>query len=220
MKQYMGKDPVASFPMPASEPAALAPFRARFERVATEWATAKGELDDAREAVRAARAADARAVADAALEGRKILDSSKREREAAAAVVAAERRLEGLATACDEAGTEYVREAGSHLVEWAAAHGADEEALVGVIGDQLAGLADSLARLALARGSRRYLEDFDVSEAAVGRQRGFAGGRVTVDTTELRRESAVPVAEILAVLEQVFEEPKERAPRRHRVAVR
>jgi hypothetical protein len=66
--------PLAAFSIPPSPPGAVAELKARFEKIGDEWARTRGELDDAKQAVTEARAADLRAAADAVAEGRKVVD--------------------------------------------------------------------------------------------------------------------------------------------------
>jgi hypothetical protein len=214
------KHPVAAFGLPPCQPAEVAEAAARLNRLGDEWGALRGELHDAAEAVREARAADARAIADAALDGRKVVDSTKREREARAKVEQLERRIEGVAIALDEAGNELADAVAASRAGWLAVLAEAEREAVERFTAALSEAEAALVALGPARQAVHWLDGFDSGEARVGRQQQFSGGRVNVDTTDVRRESAVDARVLFAVLATVADPPEPVQSRRHKVAVR
>ena len=221
MKAGESKIPVAAFALPPHQPLPVAEARVRFDRLGDEWAAAKGELRDANEAVSVARAADVRAIADAAAAGRKVVDQTKHEREARAKIEQLERRIEGLAVAVGEAGNELARVIGRNKAPWLELLAAAERDAASRYAAAVREALKALVDLAPARGAVEWIEQFDVSEAIVGRAWEFSGGRVRVEgesfgTFRGELDPAV-LLKLAAKAEKPIEPPKSR---RHKVAAR
>jgi|GEM_PF-3936777 len=176
----LGKHPVASFSIPPHAPEAVAAAYEEFDRLGDEYGRLRGDIQDLRDAVGVARAADVRAVADAAAAGKPVKDANANEKKAQAELDAAEARLPGVMVALDEAGNTLAVSIAEHRSEWLnrLAEVRDEAA-----SEYEAALSAALAaikRFTPAQGAVQWLEAFQANLARLGRVSQFSGGKVAV----------------------------------------
>lgn len=195
--------PIAAFSLPPHLPAAIAPKREKFDRLGDAFGGLLGEIDDAREERTRDRAAKIRAAADAHATGKKAPDLAAAAAEHDARIAALEAQLPALVIALDEAGNELAVAVAEHRAEWEQTLVAVQEEAVGRIRVALADLRAGVADLGPARAAVGWLADFDHNKAVAGQQNAFVGGRVDVDTMQVRRESRTPAESVIQVLDQL-----------------
>jgi hypothetical protein len=194
MKTPSGTEVRTRYGIPADPPAAVQKAWEAFEKVAEAYARKQGEIYDAREAIKAAKAADAQAAVDAALKGKPLPDDlNGLEREARAQLKLLEGTLRPLAAACDVRGNELAAAIGKHREAWAAEQEAlDAEAVeryVAAIEEARA----ALVQITLHRGGAEWLRKFEAGKATAGLVQPFAGVGRTVFVANTDR----PVSELL-----------------------
>ena len=213
--------PIAAFNVPPHAPVAVAEANQKFTEVGDTWGSLLGEIDDARESARKAKGDAKAAVTAAALAGKPSKVSIVGvEQEHLARVQELEEQAGAVASAVDEVGNDLAHAVAANRDEWLAELAKAEADATSRLVAALADARKALADLAPARGAVQWLQNFDADDATVGRQQAFAGGRLHVDTTSVRRETNTDPATLLDVIAQTLEGPKPPKPRRHNVAVR
>jgi hypothetical protein len=213
--------PIASFNLPPHPPAPVAVAYATFDRVSTEWADLLGQIDDAREAARAAKEKAKEAVTAAAYAGKATKVSIVGvEQEHLARVEELQEQADAVAVAVDQAGTELARAIAANRDAWLDALAAAEQTAAERYAAAVLEAKAAVCDLGPARGAIHWLRDFDTGQAIVGRQQAFVGGRVDLDTTRVPRETRTPAERVLAVLDQLTAPAEPPKPRRHRVSTR
>jgi hypothetical protein len=213
--------PIASFDLPPHAPEPVQAAYAEFDRISTKWAAILGEIDDAREAARQAKAAAKQAVTEAAIAGKPTKVSIVAvEQEHLARVEELQEQADAVAVAVDQAGNELAQAIAANRDPWLDALAAAEDAAATRFVSALLEAKAAARDLGPARGAVHWLRDFNRNEAIVGRQHAFTGGRVDLDTTRVPRETRTPADRVLALLDQVAAPAEPPKPRRHRVSTR
>jgi hypothetical protein len=154
---------------------------AAFDALGERWGQTKGDLDDARGAIKEAEAEDIKAGADVYAAGKTPRDLSKREDAARAKVETLESQLAALSVAVDQAGDALAQAIAEHRDEWAETQAEVEEEAAFSFARKMEEAQAALSELRAARGGIEYLRNFDVKEAIVGRQPQFSGGKIIVE---------------------------------------
>lgn len=212
------RTPIAAFALPPHAPADVATAVAAFDRVADQYAATKGEIDDVQDAAKQALADAKRAVVDAAKAGKPSkVQTVKVEADAAAKIDDLQAKVAALAVAVDETGNDLAVAVAASKTEWIAT-------LASVAADAEARYAEAIKQaqaackdLAAARGAKTYLATFDVGQAKVGRQQGFAGGRLSIEgRLPGTIQDTWAATDVLALAAKLLDEPVARKPRTHR----
>jgi hypothetical protein len=140
----------------------------------------KGEVGDARDGVKAAKARDVEEAAAAYARGEEPADLGKNQREAEALIAELEAKLKALDIAVDRAGTALAEAIVKHRREWREVLNEPVEDTARRWDKALAEMQAALRDLQLARGGAAWLDAFDLSAATIGRQVQFTGGRVRI----------------------------------------
>ena len=171
---------VATYPIPPLAPAPVAEAKAEFDSIAARFADTKGELQDAKDALAEAKAADIRAVVNAAEKGEEVTDPQANARDVEARIADLEVQLHGLDIATDEAGNRLAQAIATHRDKWLQRL-ADAEAYAAARFDQAVAEAQAaLTDLRPTRGAVSWLDMFDTGLAQGGQYPPFAGGRLRV----------------------------------------
>ena len=213
--------PIASFTIPPHPPAPVAEAYAEYDRVANQWAALIGEISDAEEAGRKAKSDAKAAVTAAAVAGKQSKVSIVGvEEEHLGRVAELRERAGAIALAVDEAGNSLVQAIARNQEPWLANLADAEADAAKRVAAALKATRQALADLTPARAAVGWLQAFDAAQARVGRQPQFAGGRLHVDTTHVRRETTTDPKTLVDVIATTLEQPKPPTSRRPRVAVR
>jgi hypothetical protein len=213
--------PIASFQLPPHPPDQVQAAYDEFDRVATEWGGILGEIDDARDEAKRAKTAAKEAVTEAAIAGKATKVSIVGvEQDHLARVAELQAKADAVALAVDEHGNRLAAAIAAHRDPWLENLGAAEDTAAVRFTAAVAEARAALRDLAPARGAVHWLADFDPGEATVGRQAAFVGGRVSIDTTTIPRESSTPAGPVLDLLDQVTAPAEPPRPRRHTVTTR
>ena len=171
---------ITTFAIPPHAPPVVAEAKESFDAVAARWAGVKGELQDAKEALTAAKTADLQAIVDAAEEGKDVKDAQANQRKVEALIADLEVRLKGLDMAVHEAGDRLAQAIADHREQWLPRL-ADAATDAATRFDQAMGEAHAaLNELRPARGAVEWLTSFDAGLAQAGQQPQFTGGRLRV----------------------------------------
>jgi hypothetical protein len=181
MKQAMAKDPIAAYALPPHPPEAVTEAQTHFDRLGEKWAATKDELREAKAAVKAAKAEDVRAAAETYAAGKTPREPTKREDAAREKVNRLEAELAALNLALDEAGNDLAEAVAANREEWAATLEAAADEAAERYAEAITEAQAALAELRPARGAAEWLRDFDLSQAVVGYQPQFHGGRIVVE---------------------------------------
>jgi hypothetical protein len=213
--------PIASFNLPPHPPEPVAEAYATFDRVASEWADLLGQIDDAGEQAKQAKADARDAVTAAAFAGKANKTSIVAvEAEHRARVEELQEQADAVAVAVDQAGNELAQAIAANRAPWLDALAAAEQTAAERYAAAVLEAKAAVRDLAPARGAVGWLRDFDTGQAIVGRQQAFVGGRVDLDTTRVPRETRTPADRVLALLDQVTAPAEPAKARRHNVTTR
>jgi hypothetical protein len=180
MKHVGVPQAITAYAIPPHAPPEVAEAKDEFDAIAKRWAGVKGELQDAKEALTAAKTADLQAIVDAAEEGKDVKDAQANQRKVEALIADLEVRLKGLDMAVHEAGDRLAQSIADHCKQWLPRL-ADAEADAAVRFDQaMAEARAALDELRPARGAVDWLNRFDPDLAYVGQVPQFTGGRLRV----------------------------------------
>jgi hypothetical protein len=196
------KTPVLGFNVPPAQPKRTAKAVETFARIADEHAGLQLELRELRQ-TRPPRLAEARQqAAEAALAGKPAKsDEAQVAAEIDAALASGAARLDALSLAVDQAGNTLAESIIADRGDWLDALDDLEMDARSRALRALAELRGALADLGPARAAPDWLRGFDLGLALTGSQAQFSGGRCDANTTKVRRESHLPVAELLAPLD-------------------
>jgi hypothetical protein len=183
---------VAAFAIPPHPPEAVAKVKRDFDGVAGRWAAVKGELQDAEEALKEAKAFDLRALVNAAEQGREVKDPQAKTRKAEAEIADLKARLRGLNVAVDEAGNRLAQAIARHRHEWLPRLAEAEVEAAARFDEAVAAAVAALDQLRPARGAVAWLTAFNVEQAQRGEAAQFAGGHLEVKSTGLLRGTFEP----------------------------
>jgi len=174
-------DALADFyTIPPHAPARVAEVYGRYTGLCDKWDALNDELQEARQAVAVAHAADLNALKEAFAEGVENPKVGTREQKARAKVESLETQRAGLGQALDQVGNELAEAIVEHRQSWTKAVTKAERDAQGRAAAALREAQAAFADLSRTRGADAWLEEFDVGEAMVGRQRQWPGGRVRV----------------------------------------
>lgn len=183
---------IATYPIPPHPPAPVQEAKDEFDTIATRWANTKGKLDDAKEALEAAKAADLRAVVEAATDGKDVKNPQVNAYAAEALIADLRVQVRGLDVAVDEAGNRLAEAIATHRDEWLPLLADAEDDATARFDRAIAEAQAALTDLRPARGAVTWLNGFDVALAPTGRQTPFAGGRLRVKSTGTLRGTYDP----------------------------
>lgn len=221
MRSPTSRTPIAQFPLPAEAPQAVADAAARFEQLADQWATLRGEISDAREGAAKAKADAIRMAADQYAAGETPVDVKAVELAEAARIEAMRAQLEALGVALDEAGNELAAEIAAHREEWVAALEPAAAAAASRYDAAIREAQEALRELGPALRAVSWLREFDAGEARVGAAVAFLGGRIILDHRFIgSMRNDYDAAEVLAAAAKATAPPKVEVSRRHKVAAR
>jgi len=182
MRQPGVSQAITAYAIPPHAPPEVAEAKSKFDAIATSWADTKGELQDAVEALPAAKEADLRAIVTMAEQGKSVRDAQVHRRKAEVLITDLRVRLKGLDRATDEAGNRLAEAISQHRDQWLPRL-AEAEADATVRFDEAITQARSaLADLRPARGAVEWLQGFDAAQAQAGECAQFAGGRLRVQS--------------------------------------
>jgi hypothetical protein len=199
------KTPITGFSIPPHAGAAVLAAQAKFEAVADQYETVKGEIDDLKvEREREIAAAKERIVKQAMASGQiETLSVNKVTQKFDSEIEAKGIALEALAQAVDQLGNAFAHEIAADREAHAAAQAADEAEARERVTAALAELRAALPALGLAQNAVAWLADFDEFAAVAGEQKQFGGNALYLDTTGIRKETRSRHEVVLAVLDQL-----------------
>jgi hypothetical protein len=181
---------IAAYTIPPHAPPEVTEAKAEFDAIATRWADTKGELQDAQEALAAAKEADLQAIVDMAKQGKSVKEAQARQRKAEDLIADLRVTLKGLDRAVDEAGDRLAEAIAKHRREWLPRLAKAEADAAERFDQAVIEARAALDELRPARGAVDWLNRFDVDLARSGRNPQFAGRRLRVrsNTGALRGE--------------------------------
>jgi hypothetical protein len=171
-----------TFPVPPNATEAPAAAHAEFDRRGDEWATVRGEIDDAKQAAKAAVGDALRAAVDAVTAGRQAkVDPAALEAEWAAKIAALQSRERVLLAAVDEAGDRLAFSIAESRDEWIESLERTKAVAVREYLQAIEDAKSALAAFAPIGNAIAWLREFEHVATCRGYGTAFPGGRVRID---------------------------------------